>query len=426
MSTVNNKCSVGNKILLQTENITADNITADNREKALFKIIELIKYKNKNVKDLKKLVSSLKNIKNDCKIIIDNEFADNINLYKIFDYHILNISQYELGIDKTFYDFFNDNGLLSDEYLSDDTNNVIFKLNYSDNDAGSSYIKLTKSFEERQQNIGIYFIDETFDGTIKYDKINTQNFKKIIKLGDRLNEISNIHNFKNISINQLKKANDFNTKNAIKEGIIPLAKKNDTYNKGECLDNIIMFLYDNLKTREKRNEYKKYLIDITTNMENSIEADFSKIETTKLIEKINKEKSEEHNTGGFYQLNIDDLTKASIKDNITFLDFFNKYNLAEEIYDGIIFKIGSRHGNIISSILVILIYRMKKYSIYEIDKNYNFVSCKTNEPFKYSGNTYIDGPNQGYPESVNITSDFNNISINNKYLADTYNSNNII
>ena len=106
MSTVNNKCSVGNKILLQTENITADNITADNREKALFKIIELIKYKNKNVKDLKKLVSSLKNIKNDCKIIIDNEFADNINLYKIFDYHILNISQYELGIDKTFYDFF--------------------------------------------------------------------------------------------------------------------------------------------------------------------------------------------------------------------------------------------------------------------------------------------------------------------------------
>jgi hypothetical protein len=69
---------------------------------------------------------------------------------------------------------------------------------------------------------------------------------------------------------------------------------------------------------------------------------------------------------------------------------------------------------------------MKKYSIYEIDKNDNFVSCKTNEPFKYSGNISIDGPNQGYSGSVNITSDFNNISINNKYLADTYNSNNII
>ena len=398
------------------------------RDKALFKIIALIKYKYNNVnnvKDLKKLVKCLKRIKEDCKFIIDNEFSDIINLYKIFDYHILNISQDEFGMDKTFYEFFESKGLLSDEYLSDDKNNVIFKLNISDNDAGSSYIKLTKNVEEGQKNIGIYFIDETSDGTIKYEEINTQNFKKIIKIGGRFNVKSNIHKFKNISINQLKKANDFNTKNAIKEGIIPLAKKNDTYNKGECLDNIIMFLYDNLKTREKRDEYKKYLIDITTNMENSIEIEFSKIENTKLIEKIKKEESEERNTGGFYQLNINSLTDAS-NATATFLHFFTKYNLAEEIYDGIIFKIGSTHNSGISSIFVILIYRMKKYSIYEIDKNDNFVSCKTNEPFKYSGNISIDGPNQSYYGSVNITSDFNNISINNKYLADTYNSNNIM
>jgi hypothetical protein len=278
---------------------------------------------------------------------------------------------------------------------------------------------LKKSLEEEQQNIRIYFIDETFGGTITYEEINTRKIEKIIKMG-RDGEISHTHNFKNISINQLKKANDFNTKNAIKVGIIPLAKKNDTYNKGECFDNIIMFLYDNLKTREKRNEYKKYLIDITTNMEISIEADFNKIENTKLIEKIKKEKSEEHNTGGFYQLNIDDLTKASIEDNITFLDFFTKYKLLEN-YDGIIFKIDSTHSSGNSIIYVILIYRMKKYSIYEIDKNDNFVSCKTNEPFKYSGNISIDGPYQGADVYKNITSDFNKISINNKYLADTYN-----
>jgi hypothetical protein len=422
MSTLINKCIVDDKILLQTENISTDDITADNREKALFKIIALIKYKCKNDKALIELVSSLKTIKTDCKIIIDNEFADNINLYKIFDYHILNISQNELGIDKTFYDFFNDKGLLSDEYLSDDTNNVIFKLNYSENDAGSSYIKLTKSSEQGQQNIGIYFIiDETFDGTIKYDKINTRKIEKIIKLG-RYDEISNIHKFKNISINQLKKANDFNTKNVIKEGIIPLAQKNDE-NYGDCLDNIIGFLYDNLKTREKRNEYKKYLIAITTNMENVINSSFEKIENDKLAKNEKQIKKD-----GFYQLNIDDyqlniddLTNAPIEDNITFLNFFTKYNLAKEIYDGIIFKICSRHGNIISSILVILIYRMKKYSIYEIDKNDNFVSCKTNETFKYSGNTSIDGPGLGMPVSTNIKSNFNNISINNKYLADTYN-----
>ena len=102
MSTVNNKCSVGNKILLQTENITAEN-----REKALFKIIALIKYRCKEDKKLKKLVSSLKTIKTDCKFIIDNEFADNINLYKIFDYHILNIPQKILEENRTFYEFFN-------------------------------------------------------------------------------------------------------------------------------------------------------------------------------------------------------------------------------------------------------------------------------------------------------------------------------
>jgi hypothetical protein len=154
-------------------------------------------------------------------------------------------------------------------------------------------------------------------------------------------------------------------------------------------------------------------------MENVINSSFEKIENDKLAKNEKQIKKD-----GFYQLNIDDLTNASIEDNITFLNFFTKYNLAEEIYDGIIFKIDSRHDNGISSIFVILIYRMKKYSIYEIDidKNYNFVSCKTNEPFKYSGNTYIDGPGMGMGNTVSTTikSNFNNISINNKYLADTY------
>jgi hypothetical protein len=414
MSTVNNEYSVGNKILLQTENITEDN-----REKALFKIIALIKYRCKEHEKLKKLVISLKNIKKDYKFIIDNEFADNINLYKIFDYHILNISQNELGIAKTFYEFFESKGLLSDEYLSDDKNNVIFKLNISsENDANASYIILKKNSDK----IGIFYINDDIDKNIIYEEINTRIIEKTIhKYSSRHQDTyssptNEKYKYLNISINKLNKAEAFNDK--IIEDVnvtqLPAQKNDETY--GVCLDNIIMFLYDNLKTREKRNEYKKYLIDITTNMENNINSSFEKIENDKLAKNEKQIKKD-----GFYQLNIDDLTNASIEDNITFLHFFTKYNLAEEIYDGIIFKIDSTHNSGISSIFVILIYRMEKYSIYEIDENDNFVSCKTNEPFKYSGNILIEGPGLGMPVSTNIKSDFNNISINNKYLADTYN-----
>jgi len=103
--------------ILQTDDI-------QDRDKALFKIIALIKYRCEH-KELKKLVNSLKCIKTDCKIIIDDEFADIINLYESFDYHILKIATSDLAKEITFFDFFNEKGLLSDEYLYD-RNNVIF------------------------------------------------------------------------------------------------------------------------------------------------------------------------------------------------------------------------------------------------------------------------------------------------------------
>lgn len=407
------KYAVDKDNILQTDDI-------QDRDKALFKIIALIKYRCKEHKELKELVNSLKCIKTDCKIIIDDEFADIINLYESFDYHILKIATSDLAKKITFFEFFNEKGLLSDEYLYD-TNNVIFKL-YIDpkNDRSASYIILKK-----KNDIDIFYIDvDIYNNNIKYEQINTRPFEKIISnFADRHSKRPpKKYKYLNISINKLKKAEAFNNNITGNVDFTPLPSapmNNETY--GICLNNIIKFLYDNLKTNEKREEYIiKYLIDITTNSENAIIPYFTKIETD---ERNKKEKNKEDKTDGFYQLNIAGLADISNK-NITFLDFFNKYILFENIsdkYDGRIFKISGEGPGVIFSIYVILIYRKEKVLIYRMKRpTYPFMSSDiTNANFKYTDKIIVsDGHFR--EQVVQGELDFNNICINNKYLADTY------
>jgi len=399
--------------ILQTDDI-------QDRDKALFKIIALIKYRCKEHKELKKLVNSLKCIKTDCKIIIDDEFADIINLYESFDYHILKIATSDLAKEITFFDFFNEKGLLSDEYLYD-RNNVIFKL-YIDppNDESASYIILIKKYID----IDIFYIDVDIYNNIKYEQINTQTIEKIIVNHTARHSTSTpwtTHKYLNISINKLKKAEAFNNNITGNVNVTPLPsapKNNQKFD--DFLNNIIKFLYDNLKTNEKREEYIQYLIDITTNLKHAIKLYFTKIETD---ERNEKEKNKEDKTDGFYQLNIAELADKSNK-NITFLDFFNKYILFENIsdkYDGRIFKISCSGDGVIFSIYVILIYREEKVLIYRMKRpTYPFMSSDiTDDIFKYTDKiTGNDGPNRNYEYIAEIP--FNNICINNKYLADTY------
>jgi hypothetical protein len=420
MSTTNSiKCTVdkGNNIL-QTDDI-------QDRDKALFKIIALIKYRCKEHKELTKLVDSLKCIKTDCKIIIDDEFADIINLYKSFDYHILKIATSDLAKKITFFDFFNEKGLLSDEYLYD-KNNVIFKL-YIDpkNDRTASYIILKKNDTDIDIDIDIFYIDVDIynNNNIKCEQINTRPFEKIISnFADRYStRPPKKYKYLNISINKLKKAEAFNNNIRGNVNVTPLPsapKNNQKFD--DCLNNIIKFLYDNLKTKEKREEYIQYLIDITTNSEHDIIHYFTEIETD---ERNEKEKNKEDKTDGFYQLNIAELADISNK-NITFLDFFNKYILFENIsykYDGRIFEISGRGPGVIFYIYVILIYREEKVLIYRMKSStYPFMSSDiTKAIFKYTDEIIVSyGP--GREDVVQDKLDFNNICINNKYLADTY------
>lgn len=398
--------------ILQTDDI-------QDRDKALFKIIALIKYRCKEHKELKKLVNSLKCIKTDCKIIIDDEFADIINLYESFDYHILKIATSDLAKEITFFDFFNEKGLLSDEYLYD-KNNVIFKLYFDPkNDRSASYIILIKKYID----IDIFYIDVDIYNNIKYEQINTQTIEKIIlNFTKRHTTIRHkTHKYLNISINKLKKAEAFNNNITGNVNVTPLPsapKNNQKFD--DCLNNIIKFLYDNLKTKEKREEYIQYLIDITTNSEHDIIHYFTEIETD---ERNKKEKNKEDKTDGFYQLNIAELADISNK-NITFLDFFNKYILFENIsdkYDGRIFEISGRGPGVIFYIYVILIYREEKVLIYRMKSStYPFMSSDiTDDIFKYTDEIIVSyGP--GREDVVQDKLDFNNICINNKYLADTY------
>ena len=419
MSTTNSiKCTVdkGNNIL-QTDDI-------QDRDKALFKIIALIKYRCKEHKELTKLVNSLKCIKTDCKIIIDDEFADIINLYESFDYHILKIATSDLEKEITFLKFFNEKGLLSDEYLYD-KNNVIFKL-YIDpqNDRTASYIILKKNDTDIDIDIDIFYIDvDIYNNNIKCEQINTQTIEKtILNPAERHTTIRHTtRKYLNISINKLKKAEAFNNNITGNVDFTPLPSapmNNETY--GKCLNNIIKFLYDNLKTKEKREEYIQYLIDITTNLEHAIILYFTQIETD---ERNKKEKNKEDKTDGFYQLNIAGLADIS-NENITFLDFFNKYILFENIsdkYDGRIFKISGRGPAAIFSIYVILIYRGEKVLIYRMKSpTYPFMSSDiTDDIFKYTDKIIVsDGHFREQVVQGEIP--FNNICINNKYLADTY------
>ena len=398
--------------ILQTDDI-------QDRDKALFKIIALIKYRCKEHKELKKLVNSLKCIKTDCKIIIDDEFADIINLYESFDYHILKIATSDLAKEITFFDFFNEKGLLSDEYLYD-KNNVIFKLYFDPkNDRSASYIILIKKYID----IDIFYIDVDIYNNIKYEQINTQTIEKIIlNFTKRHTTIRHkTHKYLNISINKLKKAEAFNNNITGNVNVTPLPsapKNNQKFD--DCLNNIIKFLYDNLKTKEKREEYIQYLIDITTNSEHDIIHYFTEIETD---ERNKKEKNKEDKTDGFYQLNIAGLADIS-NGNITFLDFFNKYILFENIsdkYDGRIFEISGRGPGVIFYIYVILIYREEKVLIYRMKSStYPFMSSDiTDDIFKYTDEIIVSyGP--GREDVVQDKLDFNNICINNKYLADTY------
>ena len=408
------KCAVDkDNNILQTDDI-------QDRDKALFKIIALIKYRCKEHQELKKLVNSLKCIKTDCKIIIDDEFADIINLYKSFDYHILKIATSDLATKRTFLDFFNKNGLLRDEYLYD-TNNVIFKLYISsENEGSASYIILKKNLND----IGIFYIDvDIYNNNIKYEQINTRPFEKIFLSGNRHDSTRHTNKYLNISINKLKKAEAFNNNITGNVDVTPLPSapnNNETYD--ICLKNIIMFLYNNLKTNEKRKEYIKYLIDITTNLERAIKLYFTKIETD---ERNEKEKNKEDKTDGFYQLNIAGLADKSNED-IIFLEFFNKYFLFENIsdkYDGRIFKISCSGHGATHSIYVILIYREEKVSIYRILRLTDPFkpSDITNANFKYSDKINVD---DGHYRNNEVIADlpFNNICINNKYLADTYNN----
>ena len=406
------KCAVDKDNILQTDDI-------QDRDKALFKIIALIKYRCKEHQELKKLVNSLKCIKTDCKIIIDDEFADIINLYESFDYHILKIATSDLAKNITFFDFFNEKGLLSDEYLYN-TNNVIFKLNINTkNDRSASYIILKKE----DIDIDIFYIDfDIYNNNIKYKQINTRLIEKIIlNHAVRHSRPPTTYKYLNISINKLKKAEAFNNNIRGNVNVTPLPSapmNNETY--GICLNNIIKFLYDNLKTNKKREEYKKYLIDITTYSETTICKYFKTIEDKERIEKQN---IIDKRTDIFYQLKIAELADKS-NENITFLEFFNKYFLFENIsdkYDGRIFKIGCDGHGLSLSIYVILIYREEKISIYRIKKlNYPFMSSDiTNAIFKYTDEIIIS--HSHYREEV-VQGDlpFNNIYINNKYLADTY------
>ena len=417
------KCVVdkGNNIL-QTDDI-------QDRDKALFKIIALIKYRCKEHQELKKLVNSLKCIKTDCKIIIDDEFADIINLCESFDYHILKIATSDLAKEITFFDFFNEKGLLSDEYLYD-KNNVIFKLYFDPkNDRSASYIILKKEDIDIDIEIDIFYIDfDIYTNNIEYEQINTQTIEKTIANVFHRDDPSayspstlshTTHKYLNISINKLKKAEAFNN-NIRNVDFTPLPsapKNNQKFD--DCLNNIIKFLYDNLKTKEKREEYIQYLIDITTNSEHAIIPYFTKIETD---ERNKKEKNKEDKTDGFYQLNIAGLADIS-NGNITFLDFFNKYILFENIsdkYDGRIFKISGVWETATFSLFVILIYRENNLSIYSIDRKDSFISDITNANFKYSG---IENVSYGVSVNSDVTitdKPFNNICINNKYLADTY------
>lgn len=407
------KCAVDKDNILQTDDI-------QDRDKALFKIIALIKYRCKEHQELKKLVNSLKCIKTDCKIIIDDEFADIINLYESFDYHILKIATSDLAKEITFFKFFNEKGLLSDEYLYD-KNNVIFKLYFDPkNDRSASYIILKKN-----NDIDIFYIDVDINNNIKYEQINTRQIEKIIfNYVDRHTNPRTTYKYLNISINKLKKAEAFNNNIRGNVNVTPLPSapmNNETY--GICLNNIIKFLYDNLKTNEKREEYIiKYLIDITTYSETTICKYFKTIEDKERIEKQN---IIDKRTDIFYQLKIAELADKS-NENITFLEFFNKYFLFENIsdkYDGRIFKIGCDGHGLSLSIYVILIYREEKISIYRIKKlNYPFMSSDiTNAIFKYTDEIIIS--HSHYREEV-VKGDvpFNNICIDDKYLADTYNN----
>lgn len=406
------KCAVDKDNTLQTYDIQY-------RDKALFKIIALIKYRCKEHQELKILVDSLKCIKTDCKIIIDDEFADIINLYKSFDYHILKIAKSDLAKNITFVDFFNEKGLLSDEYLYD-TNNVIFKL-YIDpqNDRSASYIILKKN-----NDIDIFYIDVDINNNIKYEQINTRQIEKIIfNYVDRHSRPPTTYKYLNISINKLKKAEAFNNNIRGNVDFTPLPSapmNNETY--GICLNNIIKFLYDNLKTNKKREEYKKYLIDITTYSETTICKYFKTIEDKERIEKQN---IIDKRTDIFYQLKIAELADKS-NENITFLEFFNKYFLFENIsdkYDGRIFKISGRGPGVIFSIYVILIYREEKVLIYRMKSlTYPFMSSDiTNAIFKYTDEIIVSHSHY-HEEVVKGDVPFNNICIDDKYLADTYNN----
>ena len=277
------KCRVADGVYKDEGEVDAES-DEEKKKYALFKIIDFIKNKYKNEREIQgEAMDKLKKITNNCDSIIEKRFDLPDYLFKqkvltqtYYDLHIYDPKTFK---NNTFKDFFEQNDLLNRSYINDnDDEAIIFKLS-NENLITNLYIRLSRmNLQDRQLNesleeniqenlIKIFKIDTLFcpkPKVYRYVLISNNNnpLEKIeTGTGPRTEQETTIHNFNKISINNEELANIFKKKLQQKGGI----GKKTIKNKSKPLKNTILQKKEILgkdmriyKINGSKKEYVKY------------------------------------------------------------------------------------------------------------------------------------------------------------------------